>query len=133
MIENPELECSKCAEKLRLSGKKPLCRTQRGCPIYPLAKSLVLHRLCMGFLTYKRMNLAELPEFLQMEQLRDSGIMEIGYDLLIEFENVHAEYMKIERDKAKDKYEANLTDEQKKMRDRTLAKHSKHLGNISGR
>ena len=99
----PNLECSACFNRFKEFGMIPDCKTDKGCEIYDLATSMKIRSLILGFMRFKRMNSANLPEFLQMQCLKDSGILEIGYDLIIELETVYREFLEYEREQAETK------------------------------
>ena len=121
MIDRPELECGACYRRQEQSGKIPLCKQAQGCPIEKIAKSLVIHKYCLGFNDYKRLCSADAPDSVRNEALEKTGLKALGYRVLVELEAVYADFVEAAREKDRQNEQRKQRTKQAQQRARKMS------------
>lgn len=94
MLLDSGLSCDQCAMRVRENQHiKPLCKTPQGCPIEAEASSILISRLIRSYSNYKRLQMSGSPDFLMRDALAESELLYYGYDLIINMDEIHAEFI----------------------------------------
>lgn len=99
LIVDQRLECGRCASVYQEHGKKPLCKTEKGCPIEDLATDYQVNKTCRDFINAKKIEAFKGYEHAKVKALEESGITDL--DLIFDLEQVWLNYQAVEAEKRK--------------------------------